>query len=95
MQEIFYYFEIGTPRKLSLQELSLFLSLFQILALGNQVGRTFVWDLDVMDPTRSQYTILSHPKCTTAIRQTALSRDGSVLLCVCDDGTIWRWDKIV
>ncbi|KAK9505127.1 hypothetical protein O3M35_009254 [Rhynocoris fuscipes] len=67
----------------------------KILALGNQVGRTFVWDLDVSDPTKSTYLVLSHPKCTAAIRQTALSRDGSVLLCVCDDGTVWRWDKIV
>lgn len=67
----------------------------KILALGNQVGKTFIWDLDVEDPTRSQCTVLSHPKCNTAIRQTTLSRDGSVLLCVCDDGTIWRWDKII
>ncbi|KAL1123261.1 hypothetical protein AAG570_002347, partial [Ranatra chinensis] len=67
----------------------------KIVALGNQVGRLFVWDLDVDDPSRAQCSTLSHPRCTTAIRQTSLSRDGSVLLCVCDDATIWRWDKIV
>ncbi|KAL0274788.1 UNVERIFIED_CONTAM: hypothetical protein PYX00_002829 [Menopon gallinae] len=66
----------------------------KILALGNQIGRTFVWDLDVTDPNLAKCTTLSHPKCTSAVRQTSLSRDGSVLVCVCDDGTVWRWDRI-
>jgi len=65
----------------------------RILALGNQLGKTYVWDLDVAEPAAVRQTVLSHPKCTTAVRQTGLSRDGNILLCVCDDGTIWRWDK--
>lgn len=65
----------------------------KVLALGNQVGKTYVWDLDVNDPAQARFSILSHPKCTTAIRQTGISRDGSVLVTVCDDGTLWRWDR--
>ena len=62
------------------------------LALGNQSGKTYVYDLTATDLSTTKATVLSHPKCTTAIRQTALSRDGKVLICVCDDATIWRWD---
>jgi polycomb protein EED len=66
----------------------------KILALGNQVGRLYVWDLEVDDPTSAKVTTLGHPKCITAIRQTHLSRDGNLLIAVADDGTIWRWDRI-
>ncbi|XP_065179742.1 polycomb protein EED-like [Sycon ciliatum] len=67
-----------------------------LLAVGNQVGKVFVWDLLDVDPTKprsNKPAVLSHPKCTTAVRQTAFSQDGSVLVCVCDDGSVWRWDR--
>ncbi|CAL1547484.1 unnamed protein product [Lymnaea stagnalis] len=66
----------------------------QIMALGNQVGHIFVWDLEVDDPTQTKFTKLSHHKCNSAIRQTAFSKDGNVMLAVSDDGNIWRWDRI-
>lgn len=63
------------------------------IALGNQVGRTYVWDLEVDEPGQARCFSLQHPRCTAPIRQTSLSRDGSVLLCVCDDATVWRWNR--
>jgi len=65
-----------------------------VLALGNQVGRVYVWDLGVNDPQSLRHSVLAHPKCGAAVRQTSLSKDGDILLAVCDDGTIWRWDRI-
>ncbi|CAB3990200.1 polycomb eed [Paramuricea clavata] len=65
----------------------------KILALGNQVGKIYTWDIDVTDSHDAKQKVLSHPKCTAAVRQTCFSKDGSVLICVCDDGTIWRWDR--
>ncbi|RZF48096.1 hypothetical protein LSTR_LSTR002162 [Laodelphax striatellus] len=66
----------------------------KILVAGNQFGTIHVWDLDVAHPREVQVTILQHPRCKKIVRQTMLSRDGSVLCAVCDDGTIWRWDKV-
>ncbi|XP_076176869.1 polycomb protein EED isoform X2 [Ptiloglossa arizonensis] len=63
------------------------------IALGNQVGKTYVWDLEVEEPGQARCYSLQHPRCTAPIRQTSLSRDGSVLLCVCDDATVWRWNR--
>lgn len=63
------------------------------IALGNMNGKTYVWDIDSDEIEGYSYIILSHPKCTAAMRQTCLSNDSSILICVCDDSTIWRWDR--
>lgn len=74
--------------------LLLYFLTFQVLAMGNRMGKLFVWDLDVHDPTEIRCITLSHADCTKPVRQTSFSRDGSIVLGVCDDGTIWRWDRV-
>lgn len=66
------------------------------LALGNKIGKTFVIDLDSHDhdSKSTEKSILSHPKCQSSIRQTCFSNDRSILICSCENGTIWRWDCV-
>ncbi|KAI1286807.1 Polycomb protein eed-A [Halotydeus destructor] len=64
-----------------------------VMALGNMKGKTYVWDLNEDISQSPNYPPLSHPKCNAALRQTSLSNDGSILICVSDDSTIWRWDR--
>ena len=32
--------------------------LLQLMAVGNQAGKTFVWDIGVDDPTKARYSFL-------------------------------------
>ncbi|EDO42020.1 predicted protein, partial [Nematostella vectensis] len=66
----------------------------RLVAAGNQQGKVFVWDIGVEDPSKARCITLVHNKCVSAVRQTAFSRDGKILVCVCDGGTVWRWDRI-
>lgn len=64
------------------------------MALGNRIGKTYIFDLDSHDHDSRPVDkyILSHPKCTSTIRQTCFSNNANTLICSCEDGTIWRWD---
>ncbi|KFK39391.1 fertilization-independent endosperm protein [Arabis alpina] len=65
---------------------------FNALAIGNQEGKIYVWDLKSCPPVL--ITKLSHHQSKYVIRQTAMSVDGSTILAGCEDGTIWRWDVV-
>lgn len=66
-----------------------------MIALGNRFGKLMLYNLDVSDPQYIDCKVLTHPQCTTAIRHTAFSRDGSTLMAVCNDGSIWRWERTI
>ena len=66
----------------------------RLLALGNQSGKIYLWDLDVEEPSSIKAVLLQNHKCNSAVRQVSWSRDGRILIGVCDDGSIWRWDKV-
>jgi len=78
----------------------------QLVACGNQEGHILVWDLLAQEKDRgSSYTSpptrpcsrimakLVHSKNKSTVRQVAFSPDGKFLVAVCDDGSVWRWDR--
>ncbi|KAH6558440.1 hypothetical protein KP509_1Z063500 [Ceratopteris richardii] len=65
---------------------------FNSLAIGNREGKVYVWELQSSPPTL--LAKLSYAQCKSPIRQTAMSFDGSTILCSCEDGSVWRWDAI-
>ncbi|OWM81241.1 hypothetical protein CDL15_Pgr007279 [Punica granatum] len=65
---------------------------YQSVAIGNREGKIYVWELQSSPPVLTAR--LSHTQSKSPIRQTAMSFDGSTILCCCEDGTIWRWDAV-
>lgn len=61
-----------------------------LLSVGNKSGCLFVWDVS-RHPSPGPLR-LQHPSNVRAVRQVALSYDGSIVLGVNEDGTLVRWD---
>lgn len=64
-----------------------------MMAIGDPHGKIILWNLDNPHPKSIKKITLSHPHCEVLMRQPAFSRNGDVLICGDDNGTIWRWDK--
>lgn len=62
---------------------------FKYLAVGTDDGKIYVWNLESPYITRF---ILTSNKCKSTVRQLSFSPDGNILISVCQNGTIWRWD---
>uniref|UniRef100_A0A1X7SIM4 Anaphase-promoting complex subunit 4 WD40 domain-containing protein n=1 Tax=Amphimedon queenslandica TaxID=400682 RepID=A0A1X7SIM4_AMPQE len=61
---------------------------FTYLALGNQVGKIYIWDTTQNDVIKGRPSvILSSAKCFTAVRQVTFSNDSKTIIGVCDNGT--------
>ena len=37
---------------------------------------------------------MAHKRCVKAVRQTAMTADGRIVIAACDEGTVWRWDLV-
>jgi len=61
------------------------------MAVGNQVGKIFVWDM-ITEHSSKPYLTLSHAKMTAQCRQCSFSPSGHQLVAVFDDATVWRFD---
>ena len=64
----------------------------RFVAVGNAAGKIFIWDIDQYLPNKARCE-LSHARCKSTVRQVAFSHDASILISVCSDGTVWRWDR--
>jgi len=65
----------------------------QYMAAGNLNGDMYVWDLDAFAKnSKSKPLVLTHGKRTAQCRQCNFSSDGSILVGVFDDSTVWRYD---
>ena len=63
------------------------------MAAGNLNGDMYVWDLDAFAKnSKSKPLVLTHGKRTAQCRQCNFSSDGSILVGVFDDSTVWRYD---
>ena len=88
--------EVRLLRQLPLREADLWFIRFGLdgplrtLACGNRTGQVRIWDTSVAPPVP-----LGHFRTQAAkpVRQCSPNLDGSIVLCCCEDGSVYRWDE--
>ncbi len=62
----------------------------EVMAIGNTKGFISIFDLE----QKSERAVckLSHSGCKNTVRQVCFSKSGQIVISVCDDSTVWRWD---
>jgi len=63
----------------------------KFMAVGNQVGKIFVWDFSSGYSNKPHHT-LTHMKMLAQCRQCSFSPNGEIIIAVFDDATVWRFD---
>lgn len=64
------------------------------LAVGNQKGKINIFNIsNDASPQHNRKSSLVHFRSTSTIRDISFSADSEILIAVCDNGTIWRWNK--
>lgn len=64
------------------------------LAVGNQKGKINIFNISTdCVPQNSRKCSLIHFRSTSTIRDISFSADSEILIAVCDNGTIWRWNN--
>lgn len=63
------------------------------LELVNDDGTTEMWDFKNKSIEIVQNCFKSHQKCNKTIRMTSFSPDGSILVCGCKNGTIFKFNR--
>jgi len=62
----------------------------RFIAVGNCVGHVRFWEIG----GAKKPSIVFNSKCSALVRMTAFSPDGKIMVAVCDDGTVWKYDVI-
>lgn len=62
------------------------------LAIGNEDGEVYVWSLDKSDPKNITKKKLNTKNLEATVRQLSFSQDGNILIAVCDNSSVYRWD---